>query len=99
MFVKKDLAVLRSPKLTNVSSCLSLAVLLVSHAGVQAQTSGQTQTPSAQPQVSKPADAPTVTDDRYRIGPDDVIEIRVFNRPQISRDSVRVDARGMIRMP
>jgi len=99
MFVKKDVAVLRLPKPTNLSSCLSLALLLVSHLGAQAQTSGQTQTPSAQPQVSKPNDVPSVADDRYRIGPDDVIEIRVFNRPQISRDSVRVDARGMIRMP
>jgi polysaccharide biosynthesis/export protein len=39
------------------------------------------------------------TDDRYRIGPADVLDIRVFNRPQLSRDSVRVDNAGMIRMP
>jgi polysaccharide export outer membrane protein len=38
-------------------------------------------------------------DNRYRIGPGDVLDIRVFNRPQLSRDAVRVDARGMIRMP
>jgi polysaccharide biosynthesis/export protein len=38
-------------------------------------------------------------DNRYRIGPGDVIEIRVFNKPQFSRDGVRVDSRGMIRMP
>lgn len=38
-------------------------------------------------------------DDRYRIGPGDVLEIRVFNRPQLSLDAARVDARGMIRMP
>src|SRR5207253_5361044 len=34
-----------------------------------------------------------------RIGPGDVIDIRVFNKPQFSRDGVRVDGRGMIRMP
>jgi polysaccharide export outer membrane protein len=51
--------------------------------------------PSATPESTGPAHA----DDRYRIGPDDVLEIRVFNRPQLSRDSVRVDGRGMIRMP
>ena len=50
------------------------------------------------------ANAPTVTfktsaDDLYRIGPGDVLEIRVFNRPQLSRDAVRVDNRGLIRMP
>jgi polysaccharide biosynthesis/export protein len=38
-------------------------------------------------------------DDRYRIGVGDVLDIRVFNKPQFSRDSVRVDSRGMIRMP
>jgi polysaccharide export outer membrane protein len=35
----------------------------------------------------------------YRIGPEDVLDIRVFNRPQLSRDAVRVDGRGMITMP
>ncbi|HEV2914554.1 MAG TPA: polysaccharide biosynthesis/export family protein [Pyrinomonadaceae bacterium] len=39
------------------------------------------------------------SDDRYRIGPGDVLDIRVFNRPQFSRDAIRVDGRGMIRMP
>ena len=38
-------------------------------------------------------------DDRYRIGPGDVLDVRVFNKPQFSRDGVRVDGRGMIRMP
>jgi polysaccharide export outer membrane protein len=37
--------------------------------------------------------------DLYRIGPGDVLEVRVYNRPQLSRDAVRVDNRGMIRMP
>jgi len=39
------------------------------------------------------------TEDRYRIGPGDVLDIRIFNKPQFSRESVRVDGRGMIRMP
>jgi len=39
------------------------------------------------------------TIDLYRIGAGDVLEVRVLNRPQLSRDSVRVDNRGMIRMP
>jgi polysaccharide export outer membrane protein len=38
-------------------------------------------------------------DDRYRIGPGDVIDIRIYNRPQLSRDAVRVEGNGMIRMP
>lgn len=37
--------------------------------------------------------------DRYRIGSGDLLDIRVFNKPQFSRDAVRVDACGFIRMP
>lgn len=37
--------------------------------------------------------------ERYRIGPGDVLDIRVYNRPQLSRDAVRVEGNGMIRMP
>lgn len=38
-------------------------------------------------------------DDLYRIGAGDVVEVRVFNRPQLSRDAVRVDNHGMINLP
>ena len=38
-------------------------------------------------------------DDRYRIGTGDVLDIRVYNRPQLSREAVRVEGSGMIRMP
>jgi polysaccharide export outer membrane protein len=38
-------------------------------------------------------------DDRYRIGPGDVLEVRVSRAPALSRDAVRVDQSGMIRMP
>lgn len=38
-------------------------------------------------------------DDRYRIGPSDVLDIRIHNRPQLSREAVRVEGNGMIRMP
>ena len=38
-------------------------------------------------------------DDRYRIGPGDVLDIRVLNRPNLSREAVRVEGSGMIRMP
>ncbi len=37
--------------------------------------------------------------DEYRIGAGDVIDIRVYNRPQLSREAVRVGGRGTIRMP
>jgi len=37
-------------------------------------------------------------DDRYRIGPGDVLDIRILNRPNLSRESLRVEGNGMIRM-
>jgi polysaccharide export outer membrane protein len=39
------------------------------------------------------------SNDRYRIGPGDVLDIRLFNHPTFSRDAVRVEGNGMIRMP
>jgi polysaccharide biosynthesis/export protein len=42
---------------------------------------------------------PAVTDSRYRIGPGDVLEVRVARAPELSRDAVRVDQGGNIRMP
>jgi polysaccharide export outer membrane protein len=38
-------------------------------------------------------------DNRYRIGPGDILDIKVFNKPQFSREGVKVDPRGLIRMP
>ena len=52
-----------------------------------------TNTTSAQVASSSEAD------DRYRIGPGDVLDIRILNRPNLSREAVRVEGSGMIRMP
>lgn len=38
-------------------------------------------------------------DDRYRIGPGDVLDIKILNRPNLSREAVRVEGNGVIRMP
>lgn len=41
----------------------------------------------------------TGADNRYRIGPGDILDIKVFNKPQFSREGVKVDPRGLVRMP
>jgi polysaccharide export outer membrane protein len=41
----------------------------------------------------------SLTDERYRIGPGDVLDVTVFGKPQFNRLGVKVDPRGMIRMP
>lgn len=76
---------------------LSLALLCVVSLAQQPAT-----TPNAV--VSPPASAgnsltSAVTDTRYRIGPGDVLDVRVLRAPELSREGVRVDQSGMIRMP
>ena len=41
----------------------------------------------------------SANEDRYRIGPGDILDIRILNRPTLSREAVRVEGNGMIRMP
>jgi polysaccharide export outer membrane protein len=87
----------------------SLAVLGVWFATAQfvytqqpAQTAHETVDKTASTVTAPPASAKTAAfqlDDRYRIGPGDVLDIRIFNRPNLSRDAVRVEGNGMIRMP
>jgi polysaccharide export outer membrane protein len=67
-------------------------------------------TANAQQGVEKTVDSPTEPtrsdvalaadgDDRYRIGPGDLLDIQILNRPNLSRSAVRVEGNGMIRMP
>jgi polysaccharide export outer membrane protein len=90
---KKSL--LRSGSLSPVIALFALSlgafVSVSSKTGMAQQV--RTETTSATAVASSEAD------NRYRIGAGDVLEIRVFNRPQLSRDAVRVEGNGMIRMP
>jgi len=83
----------------------SISVLITAFAAL-----GLASTTMAQPQPaadSKPATTQTVSspvpaspeNQRYRIGAGDLLDIHILNRPNLSRDSVRVDGSGMIRMP
>lgn len=75
---------------------LLLAVCAVSVAGQQpAEPNSASAPPPPQSGVTFAADG----DNRYRIGPGDVLDIRILNRPNLSRESVRVEGNGMIRMP
>jgi len=50
--------------------------------------------------ASTTSNSSVVPDDaRYRIGPGDVLDIRIYNRPTLSRDGVRVEGNGKFRMP
>jgi polysaccharide export outer membrane protein len=71
---------------------LSLLAISLSTA---AQQSASIVANTSQPEVKLGSDG----DDRYRIGPGDVLDIRILNRPNLSRDSIRVEGNGMIRMP
>jgi polysaccharide biosynthesis/export protein len=72
-------------------------VLLTQFSGVN----GQSQEAPRPPASDQPVNNSTPNQDHglYLIGPGDVLDVRVLGRPQLTRDAVRVDTRGMIRMP
>jgi polysaccharide export outer membrane protein len=85
--------------LSSRACCLGLLVALFSAVS-------QAQQPGAMPNSTSPAALGSAeslpsgqTDARYRIGPGDVLEVRVLRAPELSREGVRVDQSGMIRMP
>src|SRR5438874_6593642 len=73
----------------------ALAIAALSLAA-RAQPANSNPSPSPLPSVAKSS---SESGDRYRIGPGDLLDIRIYNRPQLSRDAVRVEGNGMIRMP
>ncbi len=77
-----------------------IVVMAATTASIAAQE--PTEKPAATPAQSSTdteTTAPVDGDDRYRIGPGDVLDIRILNRPNLSREAVRVEGNGMIRMP
>lgn len=85
----------------NVRSALTVACLFVSLAVSAQQPAEKRSAENTVPANTKKAQAVMTSEagDRYRIGPGDVLDIRFLNRPTLSREAVRVEGNGMIRMP
>jgi len=82
----------------NFSRIPLIAVLLFVVAGTAlAQQSPETPPTTANNQgdMTFAADG----DQRYRLGAGDIIEVRILNRPTLSREGIRIEGNGMIRMP
>jgi Periplasmic protein involved in polysaccharide export len=76
------------------------ALMLVTACSAVLKGQSQDSSISANPTSNQTMAGPTAEDNgHYLIGPGDVLDIRVFGRPQLTRDAVRVDTRGKIRMP
>jgi len=79
--------------------CLTASQLVPGQQPIQ-QTPTTTVETVANKVVTREPVATSVTipesEDRYRIGPGDVLDIRILNRPNLSRDSVRVEGNGMM---
>ncbi len=84
-----------------IAGGLILLALFPGPAGAQQKSVG-VPSPNESQATSTPSsgvsDSRLAADERYRIGPGDVLDIKVFNKPQFNREGVRVDPRGMIRM-
>jgi polysaccharide export outer membrane protein len=81
-------------KLLVVAACFAASF------SVNAQQAEPINPPIAAAATNKaPGPLTTNEDERYRIGPGDILDIRILNRPTISRDAVRVEGNGVIRMP
>lgn len=80
---------------------LTLLILVIAATGIAQQpTEYAPQISEFKNEPSSKTTQPALSKDaRYRIGAGDVLDIRIFNRPQLSREAVRVDGRGIIRMP
>jgi polysaccharide export outer membrane protein len=83
---------------TVVLVALLLCPIQAQQQSAAAQSPAETHGVATSSPLTAPDSRPQ-SDQRYRIGPGDVLDIKVFNKAQFNREGVRVDPRGMIRMP
>jgi len=91
-------------KLLVVAACLAASFSVSGQQAAEtksdkAVTSVAVGAPIAAATSKTPAMPGSNDDDRYRIGPGDILDIRILNRPTLSREAVRVEGNGVIRMP
>ena len=80
---------------------MAMMITLVAPAAAQqrqALVRPKTATTSA-PAAVKPSTPRTPGSEGYRIGPGDVLEVRLYKLPELSREALRVEESGTIRMP
>jgi polysaccharide biosynthesis/export protein len=83
----------------SLHACVGMILLagqLAAPPAVRTQQQAKAETPT---QAAEAVSAPAEQEGLYRIGPGDVLEVRFFNRPQLSFESLRVDGQGLIQMP
>lgn len=83
---------------TAIRTAVLLKLVVATALMAPAQQPEPSRSPTTMPAVATSSAPPKVADDRYRIGPGDLLDIRVLNKPLLSRE-VRVGQDGMIRMP
>jgi polysaccharide biosynthesis/export protein len=84
-------------RLLSVSSLVGVLACAVAAQQPAGPNSATKPLSTAQSDTAAPASSQSV--DRYRLGPGDVLEIRMYKHPELSREGVRVDGGGAIRMP
>jgi polysaccharide export outer membrane protein len=82
-----------------LKTLLVAVVSLAVHAQVAQTTANLSTSVATNTAADRPKDMTGAADYQYRIGRGDTLEIRIYGRPDFSRDGVRVDERGNIRMP
>jgi len=80
---------------------LIFALTAATYAQQQATTNPTPALLAKEPSISssQSSDSRVSSEGRYRIGPGDVLDIRILNKPQFNREGVRVTPRGTVRMP